>query len=78
MHMCIINTMAFVSACPSKNKTITADDDTAAFFDGVFAGRWMSSVGEPRGERSSAARWHRNGVVDGGPENLPKKKWRVK
>lgn len=26
------------------------DDDTAAFFDGVFAGRWMSSVGEPRGE----------------------------
>jgi len=26
------------------------DDDSAAFFDNVFAGRWMSSVGETRGE----------------------------
>ena len=25
------------------------DDDSAAFFDNVFAGRWMSSVGETRG-----------------------------
>ena len=25
------------------------EEDTSAFFDNVFAGRWMSSVGESRG-----------------------------